>query len=30
VVVTEEPPGKTPHPYPTESEWKRFVSRYRS
>jgi len=28
--ISDERPGETPLPYPTEREWKRFVSRYRS
>jgi len=30
VMITNEPPGETPYPYPGEREWKRVVSRYRS
>jgi len=30
VTISNDPPEKTPYPYPSEREWKRFVSRYRS
>ena len=30
VTIVNDPPGETPYPYPSEREWKRVVSRYRS
>jgi len=30
IQIVGEAPGETPYPYPSEREWKRVVSRYRS